>query len=210
MKPECMPGMVMPGCATVIPSRSQVGPPVIELVLIVVIVLSIYVLVIFTLRSLQRGQLARYQALPDLVGHATHALGMIGMALLMLGTVARIGPLLAYVVAYAGFALIFVIRLSFGWTTRDHRGESWHFFINASMAYMFSATNITLVTVTCLLTYLSFVGLTIRSSQRSLEDPGGGLRDSPSLRLLGINGDVTIAISMTLMLTVTQWPQWFT
>ncbi|MGC1185048.1 MAG: hypothetical protein WBA31_07850, partial [Candidatus Dormiibacterota bacterium] len=126
------------------------------------------------------------------------------------GTVASIGPLLAYVAAYAAFAFVFVIRLSFGWSTRDHRGESWHFFINASMAYMFTATNIMAVTVVCLFVYVGFVGLTLHSSQSSLEDPGQGLPDSPSLRLLGINGDVTIAISMMLMLTVTQWPQWFT
>lgn len=210
MKPECMPGMVMPGCATTVPSRSQIGPPIIELALIVVIVLSTYVLFIFIWRYLQRGRIASYQALPDLLGHAAHALGMIGMALLMIGTVASIGPLVSYVVAFGVFALLFLVRLIAGWSSRDRRADGWHFFINASMAYMFSATNIAVVTAACLIFYVCFIGLSVRSSRSSLEGRGGGLRESPSLRLLGVNGDITIAVSMMLMLTVTQWPQWFT
>jgi hypothetical protein len=205
-----MPGMVMPGCATTVPSRSQIGPPIIELALIVVIVLSTYVLFIFIWRYLQRGHIASYQTLPDLLGHAAHALGMIGMALLMIGTVTTIGPLVAYLVAFGAFAVLFLVRLTVGGSSRDRRAESWHFFINASMAYMFSATNIAAITAACLVIYVCFIGLSARTSRSSLEGRGGGLQESPSLRLLGVNGDITIAVSMMLMLTVTQWPQWFT
>lgn len=200
----------MPGCATTVPSPSQSGPPLIELALILVIILSTYVLLVFVWRYLQRGHIARYQRLPDLLGHTAHAVGMIGMALLMLGTVATIGPLVAYVIAFMVLALIFLVRLLLGWRSHDAQAETWHFFINASMAYMFSATNYTAVTVVCLVAYLCFAVLTLRGSRRSLELPPNGRSELPSLRTLGINGDVTIAISMVLMLTITQWPQWFT
>ncbi|HEY6538613.1 MAG TPA: DUF5134 domain-containing protein [Candidatus Dormibacteraeota bacterium] len=210
MKPECMPGMVMPGCATAVPpSRAQSGPPVIELALIVVVVLSTYVLVIFVWRHFQRGQIASYQALPDLVGHVAHALGMIGMALLMIGTLTTIGPLLAYVIGYGLFALLFGVRLVVRWSSCDRRRESWHWFINASMAYMFSATSVPLVTIACLLTYLYFIVVAARGSRPPLEPPRDGPREHPALRALDAHGDITIAISMVLMLSLTQWPQWF-
>ncbi|HVB13351.1 MAG TPA: DUF5134 domain-containing protein [Candidatus Dormibacteraeota bacterium] len=210
MKPECMPGMVMPGCASsVLPSHAQSGPPLIELALILVIILSTYVLLIFSWRYLQRGHIASYRTLPDLLGHTVHALGMIGMALLMIGTVAYIGPLVAYVVAFGMFAAVFLVRLIRTWRTCNRRSESWHVFINASMAYMFSATNIPVITITCLIVYLGFVGSTLREARQPAESTTGTLNDQPSLRMLGANGDVTIAISMMLMLTVTQWPKFF-
>ncbi|HUY10403.1 MAG TPA: DUF5134 domain-containing protein [Candidatus Dormibacteraeota bacterium] len=211
MKAECMPGMVMPGCASsVSPSHSQSGPPVIELALILVIILSSYVLFIFIWRYLQRGHIASYHTLPDLLGHTVHALGMIGMALLMIGTIAYIGPLSAYVVAFALFATVFLGGLLLRWNTCDRRSESWHLFINASMAYMFSATNVSAVTIICLAVYLAFIGSTLRAARHPLTTSVGSRLDRPSLRILGTNGDLTIAFSMMLMLIVTQWPQLFT
>jgi hypothetical protein len=210
MKPGCMPGMVMPGCATAAsPSSSQSGPPVIELALILVIILSAYVLFIFIWRYLQRGHIVSYHALPDLLGHTVHALGMIGMALLMIGTVASLGPLLGYVVAFVVFAGVFLVRLVRRWDSCDRRSESWHLFINASMAYMFSATNVSGLTVGCLVVYLGFIGSTLRAAQSPSDSSNGSGLDRPSLRVLGTNGDVTIAVSMMLMLTITQWPQLF-
>lgn len=211
MQSECMPGMVMPGCASSVPpSHSQSGPPVIELALILVIILSSYVLFIFIWRYLQRGHIASYHTLPDLLGHTVHALGMIGMALLMIGTVAYIGALSAYVVAFSLFAAVFLVRLLMRWTTCDRRSESWHLFINASMAYMFSATNVSAVTIPCLVVYLAYIGSTLRAARHPPTTSLGSRFDRPSLRVLGTNGDLTIAFSMMLMLTITQWPQLFT
>jgi hypothetical protein len=211
MKAECMPGMVMPGCAsTVPPSHSQSGPPVIELALIIVVILSSYVLFIFIWRYLQRGHIASYHTLPDLLGHTVHAVGMIGMALLMIGTIPYLGPLLGYVVAFAVFAGVFLIRLIARWNSCDRRSECWHLFINASMAYMFSATSVPGITIACLVVYLGFIGSTLSAARHTSGSPAESRGDRPSLRTLGTNGDLTIAFSMMLMLTVTQWPQLFT
>ncbi|HVB52882.1 MAG TPA: DUF5134 domain-containing protein [Candidatus Acidoferrales bacterium] len=210
MKPECMSGMLMPGCASAAPpSHAQPGPPVIELALTLVIILSSYVLLIFIWRYFQRGHIASYHALPDLLGHTVHALGMIGMALLMIGTVASIGPLTAYVGAFALFAAVFLVRLITRWSTCDRHSEGWHLFINASMAYMFSAANVSAITIVCLVVYLWFIGSTVRTARHPSEASTGSRIDRPSLRVLGTNGDLTIAVSMMLMLTVTQWPQLF-
>jgi hypothetical protein len=210
MKAECMPGMVMPGCASSVPSsRAQIGPPVIELALILVIILSAYVLFIFTWRYSQRGHIASYHALPDLLGHTVHALGMIGMALLMIGTLTSIGPLVAYIIAFSLFAVIFLVRIIVRWSSCDRRSELWHLFINASMAYMFSATNVAAITISCLVLYLAFIAGTLRQSRRTSQNGVSSRDDRPSLRVLGTNGDLTIAFSMMLMLTLTQWPQLF-
>src|ERR1035437_4987457 len=188
MKAECMPGMVMPGCASSVPSsRAQIGPPVIELALILVIILSAYVLFIFTWRYIQRGHIASYHALPDLLGHTVHALGMIGMALLMIGTLTSIGPLVAYIIAFSLFAVIFLVRIIVRWSSCDRRSELWHLFINASMAYMFSATNVAAIPIRCLA-----LSLPSRAAPAPVPRPpprkGAGSGDArPSLGVLGTN-----------------------
>jgi hypothetical protein len=210
MKGECMPGMVMPGCASsVSSSNTGSGPPVIEIALILIIILSAYVLFIFTWRYLQRRHIASYHALPDLLAHTVHALGMISMALLMIGTVDSIGPLIAYVVAFALFAVVFLTRLIVRWHSCDRRSELWHVFINGSMAYMFSFTNVVAATVVCLVIYVGFIAVTTRGAGRNVSSDRGPQEDRQSLRLLGTNGDLTIAFSMMLMLTLMQWPQLF-
>jgi hypothetical protein len=211
MKPECMPGMLMPGCASAVPrSQSQAGTPIIELILVLVVILSAYVLFFFIWRYLQRGQLGSYHALPDLLDHVLHALGMIGMALLMIGTLRYIGPLLAYVAAFSFFALVFLVRLGASWSSCSRRAESWHVFINASMAYMFAAADVAWITAACLVVYLGFIGIALRSGGPHLEAGLGSGPEGRALRTLGANGDLTIAVSMMLMLAVSQWPQLFT
>ncbi|MFZ0995300.1 MAG: DUF5134 domain-containing protein [Candidatus Dormiibacterota bacterium] len=185
------------------------GPPVIELALILIIILSAYVLFIFTWRYLQRRHIARYHALPDLLDHSVHALGMIAMAVLMIGVVGSIGPLVGYVIAFALFAAVFLIRLIIRWHACDRRSEFWHVFVNGSMAYMFSFTNIAAATVACLVIYVAFMVATARASRRKVSSGGDTREDRQSLRVLGSNGDLTIAFSMMLMLTLTQWPQLF-
>jgi hypothetical protein len=210
MKAECMPGMVMPGCASSVPSSStQSGPPVIELALILIIILSTYIVFIFSWRYLQRRHIAGYHALPDLLDHSAHALGMIAMALLMIGAVATIGPLVGYVIAFAVLATVFLVRLSVRWDSCDRRSEFWHVFVNGSMAYMFSFTNVVTATLICLVVYVGFMVEIARLSRRSLSLEGDRREDRRSLRVLGSNGDLTIAFSMMLMLTLTQWPQLF-
>jgi hypothetical protein len=210
MKAECMPGMVMPGCASSVPSSSkQLGPPVIELALILIIILSAYVLFIFTWRYLQRRHIVRYHALPDLLDHSVHALGMIAMAVLMIGVVGSIGPLIGYVIAFALFAAVFLLRLIVRWHSCDRRSESWHVFVNGSMAYMFSFTNVAAATIVCLVIYVAFMVATARASRGKVSSERDTNEDRPSLRVLGSNGDLTIAFSMMLMLTLTQWPQLF-
>ncbi|HUY25123.1 MAG TPA: DUF5134 domain-containing protein [Candidatus Saccharimonadales bacterium] len=185
------------------------GPPVIELALILIIVLSTYVLFIFTWRYLQRRHIVGYHALPDLLDHSAHALGMIAMALLMIGAVASIGPLLGYVIAFALLAVVFLICLIVRWHSCDRRAESWHVFVNGSMAYMFSFTNVAAATVALLVIYLAFMIATVRDSRRRTSSESSTREDRRSLRTLGSNGDLTIAFSMMLMLTLTQWPQLF-
>jgi lysylphosphatidylglycerol synthetase-like protein (DUF2156 family) len=210
MKAECMPGMVMPGCASSVPSSSkQLGPPVIELLLILIIILSTYVLFIFSWRYLQRRHIAGYHALPDLLDHSVHALGMIAMAVLMIGVVASIGPLVGYVIAFALFAIVFLIRLLVRWDSCDRRSDFWHVFVNGSMAYMFSFTNVAAATIICLFIYVAFMVAIARASHHKVSSGGDTREDRPSLRVLGSNGDLTIAFSMMLMLTLTQWPQLF-
>ncbi|MGH7643928.1 MAG: DUF5134 domain-containing protein [Candidatus Dormibacteria bacterium] len=210
MKSQCMSGMVMPGCASSAPpSQTQSGPPVIELALILVIILSAYVLVIFIWRYLQRAHISRYHTLLDLVGHTVHALGMIGMTTLMIGTVTYIGPLGIYVVVFALFTGVFLVRLVGRWSSCDRRSEGWHLFINASMAYMFSTTSVSGITILCLVLYLGFIVTTVWESRHPSPSRSSNGQDLPSLRALGINGDLTIAFSMMLMLSVTQWPQLF-
>jgi hypothetical protein len=211
MKAECMPGMVMPGCATSTPpSRTASGPPTIELALILIIILSAYVVLIFTWRFIRRRRISSYSAFSDWFGHTAHALGMIAMALLMIGTIRYIGPLRAYMVVFGLFALVFLLRLITKWSTCNRRIELWHVFISASMAYMFSATDLSAVTVGCLLLYIAFVASELRKSswRGGSGMPAGGERRS--LRILEINGDLTIAFSMMLMLALNQWPNLFT
>lgn len=205
-----MPGMVMPGCASSAPSSgTQLGPPVIELALVLIVILSAYVLCIFTWRYLQRRHIAGYHALPDLLDHSAHALGMIVMAVLMIGVVESIGPLVGYVIAFALLAVVFLIRLLVTWHSCDRRSEFWHVFVNASMAYMFSFTNFAAATIVCLVIYVAFVSATARDTRRSISSDNRSHEDRQSLRVLGSNGDLTIAFSMMLMLTLTQWPQLF-
>jgi len=202
--------MVMPGCASSVPSSSkQLGPPVIELLLILIIILSAYVLFIFTWRYLQRRHIAAYHALPDLLDHSVHALGMIAMAVLMIGVVGSIGPLVGYVIAFALFAVVFLIRLIVRWDSCDRRSDFWHVFVNGSMAYMFSFTNVAAATIVCLVIYVAFMVAIARASRRQVPFGEDTREDRPSLRVLGSNGDLTIAFSMMLMLTLTQWPQLF-
>ncbi|MGA8207044.1 MAG: DUF5134 domain-containing protein [Candidatus Dormiibacterota bacterium] len=210
MKAECMPGMVMPGCASAVPSSSaQSGPPVIELALILIIILSTYIVFIFSWRYLQRRHITGYHALPDLLDHSVHALGMIAMALLMIGAVATIGPLVGYVIAFALLAVVFLIRLIVRWDLCDRRSEVWHVFVNGSMAYMFSFTNVVSATLICLLIYVGFMVEIVNLSRHNASLEGDVREDRQSLRELGSNGDLTIALSMMLMLTLTQWPQLF-
>lgn len=210
MTSQCMPGMVMPGCASSPPSSgTQSGPPVIELALILIIILSTYVLFIFTWRYLQRRHIAGYHALPDLLDHSVHALGMIAMAVLMIGAVASIGPLLGYVIAFALLAVVFLVRLIVKWHSCDRRSEFWHVFVNGSMAYMFSFTNVVAATIVCLIIYAAFISATARDSRRGIPSDNRSPKDRQSLRVLGSNGDLTIAFSMMLMLVLTQWPQLF-
>ncbi len=211
MKPECMPGMLMPGCASAVPpSQARSGPPVIELILILVVILSAYVLFFFIWRFLQRGSIISYHALPDLLDHGVHALGMIGMALLMIGTLRYIGPLLAYVAAFSLFALVFLVRLGASWASCSRRAGVWHVFINASMAYMFGAVDVAWITAACLVVYLGFISVALRGGGPPLEAGLGSGPERRGLRALGSDGDLTIAVSMMLMLAVTQWPQFFT
>jgi len=210
MTGDCMAGMVMPGCANAAPSSgTQLGPPVIELALILIIILSAYVLFIFTWRYLQRRHIARYHALPDLLDHSAHALGMMAMAVLMIGVVESIGPLVGYVIAFALLAVVFLVRLLVKWNSCDRRSELWHVFVNGSMAYMFSFTNVVAATIVCLIIYVAFISATARDSRRSISSDNRSLEDRQSLRVLGSNGDLTIAFAMMLMLTLTQWPQLF-
>jgi hypothetical protein len=205
-----MPGMVMPGCASSVPNSStQLGPPVIEPALILIIILSAYILFIFTWRYLQRRHISGYHALPDLLDHSVHAMGMIAMAILMLGAVESIGPLVGYVIAFALFAVVFLIRLLVRWDSCDRRSEFWHVFVNGSMAYMFSFTNVVTATLAFLVIYVAFIVATVRESRRHVSAENRTREDRQSLRMLGSNGDLTIAFSMMLMLTLTQWPQLF-
>jgi Domain of unknown function (DUF5134) len=210
MTSECMSGMVMPGCASAAPSSStQLGPPVIELALILIIILSAYVLFIFTWRYLQRRHIEGYHTLPDLLDHCVHGLGMIAMAVLMIGVVRSIGPLVGYTIAFVLFALIFLIRVIVRWDSCDRRGGFWHVFVNASMAYMFSFTNVAAATIALVVIYVGFIIATVRESRRNITSESSTREDRQSLRILGSNGDLTIAFSMMLMLTLTQWPQLF-
>jgi hypothetical protein len=77
------------------------------------------------------------------------------------------------------------------------------------MAYMFSFTNVAAATIVCLVIYVAFMVATARASRRRVSSEGDTNEDRPSLRVLGSNGDLTIAFSMMLMLTLTQWPQLF-
>jgi hypothetical protein len=202
--------MVMPGCASSVPNSStQLGPPVIEPALILIIILSAYILFIFTWRYLQRRHISGYHALPDLLDHSVHAMGMIAMAILMLGAVESIGPLVGYVIAFALFAVVFLIRLLVRWDSCDRRSEFWHVFVNGSMAYMFSFTNVVTATLAFLVIYVAFIVATVRESRRHVSAENRTREDRQSLRMLGSNGDLTIAFSMMLMLTLTQWPQLF-
>jgi hypothetical protein len=134
---------------------------------------------------------------------------MIAMAVLMIGVVGSIGPLIGYVVAFTVFAVVFLVRLILRWHSCDRRSEFWHVFVNGSMAYMFSFTNVAVATIACLLIYVAFMVATARASRSGVSSGGGTREDRQSLRVLGSNGDLTIAFSMMLMLTLTQWPQLF-
>jgi ABC-type antimicrobial peptide transport system permease subunit len=134
---------------------------------------------------------------------------MMAMAVLMIGVVSSIGPLVGYVIAFALFAVVFLGRLIVRWQSCDRRNEFWHVFVNGSMAYMFSFTNVAIATIGCLVIYVAFMVATARAARIKVSSAEGTRDDRQSLRVLGSNGDLTIAVSMMLMLTLTQWPQLF-
>lgn len=204
MAGECMPRMVMPGCGRY-GSPAGGGPPLLEWALILITALCVYVLVIFGWRFLRRSEIPGYSPISEFVGHDVHALAMIGMSLLTIGTLASIGPLIAYVLVFAALALFFLARLALRWGSGHRAPELGHAFTSASMAYMFSARDLVEVTVACLVLYSLLVLAELRRAGVESERRGR-IR---ALQRLGTNGSVAIALSMMLMLALMQWPATF-
>jgi hypothetical protein len=206
MTDVCMPGMVMPGCrAPLLMGRAMGGPTVIEIWMFAIIVLSAYGGLVFEWRYLVRAQIPHYSGTSEWLGHAAHAPGMIAMALLMMGTFSTIGPLSIYMGIYGLFGVVFLVR----WFSPRHpspRGaELRHAFVNASMVYMFSFSDVALVTLTCLLLYGAAVALEVWGVLRAMPVPSRAGSAARNLNLVGVTGTLALGVSMMLMLAVMQW-----
>lgn len=202
-----MPGMVMPGCSS---TGADSGPSATELVLVLVLLLSLYVLGTAVWRHLHRTEIAAYSAVADGLGCAVHALGMIAMALLMLGTVRSVGPLRVYTAVFLMLAAVFLVRAWRG-SPDARRDEVWRALVHASMAYMFWSDEMLATTAVCLALYLLYIGDHLRRSP--LEAPAPGVARermvAPSPHLVGTTGHLAIAVAMMLMLVLMQWPAVF-
>jgi hypothetical protein len=206
MTDECMPGMVMPGCrAPFLMGGARGGPTVLEIWMVAIIVLSAYAGLVFAGRYLVRAHTPHYSATSDWLGHAAHAPGMIAMALLMMGTLSTIGPLWIYMGIYGLFGLVFLVRSFLPRHSSCRGAELWHAFVNASMVYMFSFSDVVLVTLTCLLLYGAVIVFEVWRGLRATSVPPHSGSAARALNLVGVNGSVALGVSMMLMLAVMQW-----
>ncbi len=210
MTGQCMSGMIMPGCASYTPSlRAGAGPSLIKPLLIIAVVLATISVVIFVVRLLRRKDIANYSTLGEFVGHVAPAVGLAGIALVTLGAIPTLGPLLPYA---AGFAILGAVLLIHGiprWRVDRSASELWVVILAITLAYVFSTASIIPLTLLILVLAVAFIGALIRRANLESEQPKVASARRRALATLGTNGEVALALAVVLLLSVSQWPRAF-
>jgi hypothetical protein len=106
---------------------------------------------------------------------------------------------------YGLFGVVFLVRALSPRHSSPRGADLSHAFVNASMVYMFSFSDVVLVTLTCLLLYGAAMALEVRGLLRAAPGRLHSRSAARNLNLVGVTGTLALGVSMMLMLALMQW-----